>query len=86
MCQVYTFYCQAVLAAKEENHPNGRDIITYTDDRASRLKTITLRGKTATYHYDTVGRLAARERPNGVRVTYAYDAADHLTRIGYQQV
>ena len=35
------------------------------------------------FAYDAVGRLAQRVLPNGMRITYQYDAADRVTSIAY---
>ena len=40
-------------------------------------------GKTATYNYDLAGRLNDKTLPNGIKVTYQYDAADRVTSIAY---
>jgi RHS repeat-associated protein len=47
--------------------------------------TITLRGQTASYNYDAVGRLSDKTLPNGIKATYTYDDADRVTSIAYSK-
>jgi YD repeat-containing protein len=49
----------------------------------NRFKSVTLRGKTASYIYDAARRLTQKVLPDGTRVAYAYDDVNRMTSIAY---
>lgn len=61
----------------------GNKTLLYTYDALNRLETVTIDwlGKTATYHYDTAGRLSEFDHFNGTWTSYGHDNADRLTNL-----
>ena len=61
----------------------GGEVTPYSYDRANRIKSVTLRGKTASYGYDAAGRLTQKVLPDGIQVAYSYDEANRVISIAY---
>ncbi|WP_432855104.1 RHS repeat-associated core domain-containing protein [Amycolatopsis sp. CA-161197] len=57
------------------------EVLSYTYDPATNLKTMTDPGGTTTYGYDAANRLTSLLDPFGQTTTFGYDNADHRTSI-----
>jgi RHS repeat-associated protein len=77
-------------------HPAARDgavpagslpaqTTAYAYDDAGRLTRITQQGQVTTYVWDADHRLTDKTLPNGIAVTYRYDAAGQVTEIAYRR-
>ncbi|WP_334318969.1 RHS repeat-associated core domain-containing protein, partial [Termitidicoccus mucosus] len=70
---------------------NGRALLTYTYDKLGRVATETtdlralvpgMAPHTIAYLYDAAGRKAGLVYPDGMKVTYRYDAQGRMTEVG----
>ncbi|MFH1777866.1 MAG: RHS repeat protein, partial [Candidatus Omnitrophota bacterium] len=60
------------------NYPDGIGTVNYNYDSLNRLIQINHNTDTATYEYDTSGRLIKKTLPNGVYTDYNYDSLNRL--------
>jgi YD repeat-containing protein len=61
----------------------GQPAVSYTYDNANRLAQVAEGTSTAALGYDAANRRTTLALPNGVVVSYAYDAASQLTGLTY---
>jgi RHS repeat-associated protein len=59
--------------------------VSYAYDAADRWQSITQGATAVSLTRDAAGRRQTLTLPNGIAVTYGYDAASQLTSLGYQQ-
>lgn len=89
----YTYYANGL---RQTMTPSGGTAISYDYDPANRLSKITqaagLGGgaipgtpQIVTMGYDTANRPTSLTLPNGIQITYGYDAASQLTGITYKK-
>ncbi|WP_405921831.1 putative T7SS-secreted protein [Streptomyces sp. NBC_00122] len=76
---VTTYEYDAFDALATAASPDGR--ITWLRDKAARLLSETVDGRTVTYGYDTLGRRTSRTTPTGAESSWTYDAAGRRTAL-----
>src|SRR5260370_39802904 len=62
---------------------SGQQSVSYSYDNGDRLAQIVQAGANVTFNYDADGRKTSLVLPNGVTMSYSYDAASELTGINY---